>query len=138
MLCRTMWCHTQRTVLLKSECSVVILKQCCIRGIKVHSGVIYHFKKSSLMYWLTFLEYVTQAGAVSKQKPVSWMGGVQLHTEAIFISRSPLGHALPPIQRVSGALSLGVKWLRYEADHSPPSSAKVKNGGAVPPCSHMF
>jgi hypothetical protein len=24
-----------------------------------------------------------------------------------------------------------------ETDHSPPSSAKVKNGGAVPPLSHM-
>jgi hypothetical protein len=26
-----------------------------------------------------------------------------------------------------GALSLGVKWLGHEADHSPLSSAKVKN-----------
>jgi hypothetical protein len=27
----------------------------------------------------------------------------------------------------TGALSQGVKWLGNEADHSPPSSAKVKN-----------
>jgi hypothetical protein len=33
----------------------------------------------------------------------------------------------PPIQWVPGALSLGVKRPRCEADHSPPSSAEVKN-----------
>jgi hypothetical protein len=33
----------------------------------------------------------------------------------------------PPIQWVPGALSLGVKRSGREADHSPPSSAKVKN-----------
>jgi hypothetical protein len=27
----------------------------------------------------------------------------------------------------TGALSLGIKWLGHEADHSPPSSAEVKN-----------
>jgi len=31
------------------------------------------------------------------------------------------------------AFTLGVKWLGYEADPSPPSSAKVKMGGAIPP-----
>jgi hypothetical protein len=34
----------------------------------------------------------------------------------------------PPIQGVLlGNLSPGVKWLECEADHSPPTSAKVKN-----------
>jgi hypothetical protein len=33
----------------------------------------------------------------------------------------------PPIQWVPGALSLGIKWLGREADHSPPTSAEVKN-----------
>jgi hypothetical protein len=32
----------------------------------------------------------------------------------------------PPNQWVPGALSLGVKRLGREADHSPPSSAKAK------------
>jgi hypothetical protein len=31
----------------------------------------------------------------------------------------------------TGALSLGVKQPRREADHSTPSSAEVKNGGAI-------
>jgi hypothetical protein len=51
-------------------------------------------------------------------------------------SRPALGHTQPSIQWVSGALSLGAKWLRREADHSPPSSAEVKNGGAIPPLPH--
>jgi hypothetical protein len=33
----------------------------------------------------------------------------------------------PPIQWVPGVLSLGVKRPGSEADHSPPSSAEVKN-----------
>jgi hypothetical protein len=40
----------------------------------------------------------------------------------------------PPIQWVPGALSLRVKRPGCEADHSPPSSAKVKECvGAIPP-----
>jgi hypothetical protein len=33
----------------------------------------------------------------------------------------------PPIQWVPGALILGVNWPGREADHSPPSSAEVKD-----------
>jgi hypothetical protein len=42
------------------------------------------------------------------------------------VSRPALGPTQPPIQWVQGALSLGVKLLGREADHSPPSSAEVK------------
>jgi hypothetical protein len=49
--------------------------------------------------------------------------GIFLFTTA---SRTALGPTQPPIQRVPGALSLGVKQLGREADHSPPSSAEVK------------
>jgi hypothetical protein len=41
-------------------------------------------------------------------------------------SRTALGPTQPPIQWVPGALSLGVKRPGREADHSPPSSAEVK------------
>jgi hypothetical protein len=41
-------------------------------------------------------------------------------------SRPDLGPTQPPIQWVLGALSLGVKRQGHEADHSPPTSAKVK------------
>jgi len=43
------------------------------------------------------------------------------------VSRPALDPTQPPIQGLPGALSLRVKWLRREADHSPPSSAEVKN-----------
>jgi hypothetical protein len=46
-------------------------------------------------------------------------------------SRPALGLIQPPIQVIPGAM-----WPRREADHSPPSSAEVKNGGAIPPLSH--
>jgi hypothetical protein len=41
-------------------------------------------------------------------------------------SRGALRPTQPPIQWVSGALSLGIKRPDREADHSPPSSAEVK------------
>jgi hypothetical protein len=37
-----------------------------------------------------------------------------------------LGPTQSPIKWVLGALSLGVKWPGRGADHSPPSSAEVK------------
>jgi hypothetical protein len=42
-------------------------------------------------------------------------------------SRPNLGPIQPPIQWVPGALSLGLKQPRREADHSPQSMPEVKN-----------
>jgi hypothetical protein len=50
--------------------------------------------------------------------------GIFLFTTAV--SRTALGPTRTPIQWVPGALSLGVKRPGIEADHSPPSSAEVK------------
>jgi len=41
-------------------------------------------------------------------------------------SRMALGPSQPPIQWVTGVLSLGVKRPGREAERSPPSSAEVK------------
>jgi hypothetical protein len=49
--------------------------------------------------------------------------GIFIFTSA---SRTALGPTQPPIQFVPGALSLGAKRLWREANHSPPSSAEVK------------
>jgi hypothetical protein len=55
----------------------------------------------------------------------SWQGlGIFLFTT---MSISALGPTQSPIQWVLGALSLRVRQPGHEADHSPPSSAKVKN-----------
>jgi hypothetical protein len=48
-----------------------------------------------------------------------------------------LGPTQLPVQWVPGAVSQGVMWLEHEADHSLPSSAGMKNGGAIPPLSHL-
>jgi hypothetical protein len=50
--------------------------------------------------------------------------GILLFTTA---SRTALGPTQPPIQWVPGSLSLGVKRLGCEADHSPPSVPRSKN-----------
>jgi hypothetical protein len=50
--------------------------------------------------------------------------GIFLFTTA---SRPALGSAQPPIQWVPGALSLGIRRLGSEANHSPPSSVEVKD-----------
>jgi hypothetical protein len=42
-------------------------------------------------------------------------------------SRAALGPTQSPIQWLMGALSLGIKRLGREVDHSPPSSAEIKN-----------
>jgi hypothetical protein len=62
-----------------------------------------------------------------------WRLGIFLFTIA---SRTALGPTQPPIKWVSRALSLGVKRLEREADHSPPSSAEVKHAWSytsIPP-----
>jgi hypothetical protein len=46
--------------------------------------------------------------------------------------RPALGPTQPPIQWIPG-----VKRQEHEDDHSPSSSAEVKNGGATLPLSHM-
>jgi hypothetical protein len=51
----------------------------------------------------------------------------------ISLSSTALGQTLLPIQWVPGE----GKRKGREADHSPPSSAEVKNGGAIPPLPHM-
>jgi hypothetical protein len=54
----------------------------------------------------------------------------------IAVFRTALGPTQPPFQWLSGALSLGVKRLVRGADHSPPSSAEVKNAWSytsIPP-----
>jgi hypothetical protein len=53
------------------------------------------------------------------------------------MSRLALGLTQPPVKWVLRAASPGVKRLGREADHSPPSSAEVKNGGAIPPLPTM-
>jgi hypothetical protein len=53
------------------------------------------------------------------------------------VSRQDLGPTQPPIQWVAMDIFPGVKRPGREADHSPPRSAEVKNGGTIPPLLRM-
>jgi hypothetical protein len=50
--------------------------------------------------------------------------------------RPALGPIQPPIHWVLGTVSLGSKQQGDEADHSPPSSVQLKNGGTILPLPH--
>jgi hypothetical protein len=52
-------------------------------------------------------------------------------------SRMAMGSIQHPIKWVLGVLSSGVKRQGRKADKSPPSSAKVKNGGSIPPLPYI-
>jgi hypothetical protein len=53
----------------------------------------------------------------------------------IFLSSTSSTPTLGP-NAYWGAVFPGVKWPDLEGDHSPPSSAEVKNGGAIYPLPH--
>jgi hypothetical protein len=66
-----------------------------------------------------------------------------LAVQDIYLFSSTFGFALGPIQPhmewLPRVLSIDIKWLWYEADHSPPSSAEVKNEWSftsIPPYVH--
>jgi hypothetical protein len=48
-------------------------------------------------------------------------------------TRPALGPTQPTLKYVPAALSPGVKRPERETDQSPPSSAEIKNAGAIPP-----
>jgi hypothetical protein len=65
-------------------------------------------------------------------------GSIPAGQEILFTTQRPDRLWGPPAstQLVPGTLSTGVKQQGREADHSDPSSAEVKNGGAISPFSH--
>jgi hypothetical protein len=54
------------------------------------------------------------------------------------VSRTAQGPTRPPIQWILEALSPGVKRPGREADHSPPTSARSRMHGAIPPSQYLF
>jgi hypothetical protein len=79
----------------------------------------------SLMLLKTPLcHYVISSTATVNSHVFEFMTKVVIHF--LYHIRNALGPTQPPIQWLTGALSLGVKRPGREADHSPLSSAEVK------------
>jgi hypothetical protein len=68
-----------------------------------------------------------------------WTAGFRLPAEARYLNSVQPGSGVQTASypKNTVALSPGVKRPGREADHSPSSSAKVKNGGAKPPLPRM-
>jgi hypothetical protein len=77
-------------------------------------------KITLIQYWTWATGWATRVLGFDSRRGL----GIFLFT---ITSRTALGPTHPPIQWVPGALPLGVKRPGREADHSPPSSAEVKN-----------
>jgi hypothetical protein len=82
---------------------------------------------------------------------MGWTAGIRYPTEerdfSLPYSAQSLGfqtgsgvHPVHPATSpmATGALSLRVKRQGREADHLPPSSAEVRNGGTIPPFRHVL
>jgi hypothetical protein len=87
-------------------------------------------------HWVTLLSRDSSVGISTRLRAGrsgfdSWQG----HEIFLFSTASiaAMESTRPHIQWVPGALSSGLKRRGRETDHSPPSSAEVKNGWAVLP-----
>jgi hypothetical protein len=83
-----------------------------------------------------------QRWIIPMQRATGWTAGFDSRQWQVFFFftafRPVLGPAQPRTHQIPVVLSAGVKRQGHEANHSPPSSAEVKNGGAVTPLPHMF
>jgi len=76
--------------------------------------------------WGSLVSIMTRlwAGCLGFQFPEGAVMGFLLFAN---MSRPALRSTQPPIKWIAGSLSLGIKWLGHEADHSFSPSARVKN-----------
>jgi hypothetical protein len=76
-------------------------------------------------------------GWMTEELGLDYPWGLEIFLFSI-TSRLALGFTQPPIQWIMGSCFPGVQQQRHEADHSPPSTAKVKNGGAISTPQYIF
>jgi hypothetical protein len=74
---------------------------------------------------------------------MGWAAGVRFFAGArdfSLLHSVQTGSGVHPASYPNGTVgfSPGVKRQGREADHSPPSSAEVKNGGAIPPLPYVY
>jgi len=85
-----------------------------------------HFHSHCTFYIIFVLEneVLVECSVSMQYNSVTFQTGFFLFAT---LSRPALGPTWCPIQQVLGACSPRVEWLGCEADHSPPSSAEIKN-----------
>jgi hypothetical protein len=106
---------------VKSNCNKIYP---CFRPFYAHDRVLTYFYLLYYRFHLNILiGKISFIGIPSSLRVLYNTLGIFLFITA---SRIALGPTQPPIQWVPGALPLGVKRPGREADHSPPSSAEVK------------
>jgi hypothetical protein len=103
----------------------------------------YELRVGTLMLAVLSLPFSISIAQPVLQRPTGWAAGIRFPARArgIYLLHSgQTGSGAHPIlsNGYRRALPLGVKWPGREADHSPPSSTEVKNGGAIPPLPHVF
>jgi hypothetical protein len=75
--------------------------------------------------------------SIAKYYGLDGRGSIPGRSKRLFFSTlQRLGPTQPFIQWVPGAFSREVKRPGREVDHSPPSSAEVKDGGTIPSLPH--
>jgi hypothetical protein len=91
--------------------------------------------------YIEYLKWVAISQSVQRQD-VGWTAGVRFPVVQIFslFHRAQTGSGVhpTPIQWIPRDLSSELKRSGRESDHSTPSSAEVKNGGALLPTPHTF
>jgi hypothetical protein len=106
-----------------------------------------HKRQVSSYHSSTLLEYVSNTCVVSthlyfNRYMIRWLSrysyGLDGHGSIRGRGKIVSGAHLATFPIGTGDLPPEVKRQGREADHSPPSSAEVKNGGAIPPLPHMF
>jgi hypothetical protein len=111
-------------------------RQLCHRRLDIYTYFTVHI-------WVLLGDMYVEPGELNRYRDGLWAGRPGFgfrHGKETFLFSMGSGPTLrsnqPPIQWVPRAVSPGVKPLGCEVYYSPPSSAKVKNGGAMPPLSH--
>jgi hypothetical protein len=94
----------------------------------------------SLYIYIYIYIYIYWGVGIAMGYGLDYPGSVPGSSKTFLFStacRPPRRPRRSPIYWVPGALYPEVKRQGREADHLPPSSAEVKNGGAIPPLLHM-
>jgi hypothetical protein len=91
--------------------------------------------RSIMLYMLIHLSYLDTANGARISQSVEILGRSKIFLYST-VSRPALGPTQVPSQWMRVSVSLGVKRPGSEADHLPPSSAKVKKGETITTLPH--